>query len=63
MRKLRIVLFIISMVLLTFYLFDLDYSNLNWSNNKGTYLGIVSMACLGFAMIISNHHDRKRAQK
>jgi len=41
----------------------MDYSNLSWSKNKGTYFGIISMICLIVSMIISIRHENKKQTK
>ena len=60
MKKFRIGLIIASTVLIIGQLtIVIDYSNLSWSNNTGSYLGIISMICIIISMVLSNRHQRK----
>ena len=36
-----------------------DYSDLSWSNNAGSYVGIISMICVIISMVLSNRHEEK----
>ncbi len=40
-----------------------DYSDLSWTENAGSYLGIVSMLLLIVSMVLSNQHEKKNTHK
>jgi len=49
-KKFRLILAILALSLMIIQLAMLDYSDLSWNNNPGSYLGITSMALLAFVM-------------
>jgi len=49
----------ISVVLIILVLFDLDYQDLISRQNRGSFLGIISMILNIIAMLLSNRHDVK----
>ena len=60
MRKFRFGLIIVAIILTGIILTYLDYNELSWSSNKGSYLGIISQGCLITAMILSNRYENKK---
>ena len=60
MKKARIVILILALVLLVVNMYSLDYENLQWSNNRSGYLGIISMSLIAVGMILSNWHEKKK---
>ncbi len=60
MRKFSFGLIIFAFILLIGQLTVTDYSDLSWSNNAGSYLGVLSMICVIVAMIGSNHYEKKK---
>jgi cytochrome c oxidase subunit IV len=63
MRKFRIVLIIIAVIVIIGLLTAVDYSNLIWSKNSESYLGIISMICVIIGMILSNRHEKRNLKK
>lgn len=59
MRKFRIALIVFAFIIIIIQLIVADFSDLSWSNNTGSYLGIISMLCLIVAMISSNRNEKK----
>ncbi|MCE1169628.1 MAG: hypothetical protein LWX70_16230 [Sphingobacteriia bacterium] len=45
------------------FVFVIDYNDLSWSNNAGSYLTIMSMVLLVVSMIISIQHVKKETGK
>jgi len=45
--------------LLTF----IEYTDLSWSENNGSYLGVLSMILLIVSMIYSNRYEKKNQAK
>ncbi len=60
MRKFRIWLIVFASILLIVHLIMIDYHNMSWSQNDGSYIGIFSMICIIISMILSNRYDEKR---
>ena len=60
MRKFRIGLIVFAFIIIV-QLTITDYGDLSWSNNAGSYLGIISMVCVIIAMISSNHYEKKHS--
>jgi len=64
MNKLRIILILFATILIAFTLvFYTDYSDLSWSNNRGSYLDFISMLLLIIAMISSIISEKKNKGK
>ncbi len=59
MKKLRIGLIIFALIIIIGQLIIVDYNDLSWTANAGSYLGIVSMVLLIISMIYSNRYDTK----
>ena len=60
MKKFRLWLIAFAVVIIIGQLILTDYHDLSWSNNAGSYLGIISMICLIMSMILSNRHESKQ---
>ncbi|WP_430811689.1 MULTISPECIES: hypothetical protein [unclassified Carboxylicivirga] len=59
MCKYRNILIIIALALIAVNVAFIDYGDLSWSVNKGSYLGIVSMVLLIISMVLSNRHEER----
>ncbi len=49
-NKFRLILALFALSLIIIHLITLDYSDLSWQNNSGSYLGITSMSLIAFGM-------------
>ncbi|MPQ48265.1 hypothetical protein GCQ56_14775 [Marinifilum sp. N1E240] len=63
MRKFRIGLIISAVVVIVVQLGVVEYSDLSWSVNAGSYWGIISMILLIISMIYSNRYEKKNQTK
>jgi hypothetical protein len=59
MEKFRIGLIIFAFVVIIGQLIIVDYTDLSWSENAGSYLGIISMILLIISIIYSNRYGNK----
>lgn len=64
MRKFRIGIIVCAIVFIIGHLTFLDYNDLSWSNNTGSYLGLIAMVLLILAMISSQRYqdDEKKIE-
>jgi len=62
MKKFRIGLVVFAIIIIIGQLIIMDYINLSWSNNGGSYLGIISMICLIISMILSNRYEKNESK-
>jgi hypothetical protein len=62
MKKFRIGLIVFAIIIIIGQLIIIDYINLSWSNNGGSYLGIISMICLIISMILSNRYEKNESK-
>lgn len=53
------VIIILSIAILIFWLFDVDYQNLGFNHNRSAYLGIITMLLLIFNMILVKRKQKK----
>ena len=60
-RKLRIGLMIFAVIIIAGQMTVVDYVDLSWSKNAGSYLGIISMILLILSMIYSIRYEKKNA--
>jgi formate hydrogenlyase subunit 3/multisubunit Na+/H+ antiporter MnhD subunit len=60
MKKFRVGLIIVAIIIVIVNLTFIDYSNLNWSENSGPYLGIMAMICVIFAGLVSYRYDKSK---
>ncbi len=58
MKKFRRGLIIFAVVLIIAQLTVIDYSNLSWLNNAGSYLGIFSMICVIISVGLSKRQAK-----
>lgn len=58
MEKFRRGFIIFAVVLIIAQLTVIDYSNLSWLNNAGSYLGIFSMICVIISVGLSKHQAK-----
>jgi len=63
MKKGRIGIIIFAIVVIVGQLTVVDYTNLTWKENAGSYLGIISMVLIILSMIVSNKHELKNNNK
>ncbi|MGZ2368153.1 hypothetical protein ACXR6G_00020 [Ancylomarina sp. YFZ004] len=63
MRKFRIGLITFAVVIIIGQLGVVEYTDLSWSENAGSYLGIISMILIIMSMIYSNRYDEKNQTK
>jgi len=59
MKTTRIVLIILGIIIITGQLIVIDFDDLGWKTNSGSYLSILSMLLLVFAMIYSINEAKK----
>ena len=50
---------LIAVILIIAQFVIIDYSNLSWSKNAGSYLGIASMIFLIISLIGSHWHEKR----
>lgn len=63
MRKFRIGIIISAFVVIAVQLGVVEYSDLSWSVNAGSYLGIISMILLVMSMIYSDRYEKRNQTK
>ncbi len=61
MKKLRIGLMIFAVIFIAGQMTVVDYADLSWSKNAGSYLGVISMILLILSMIYSIRYEKKSA--
>ena len=59
MRNAKFILIGVAIVLIIGHISVTDFENLSWSNNSGSYLGIIAMLLLVVGMIISLREKKK----
>ena len=59
MKKFRLGIIAFAVVLIIIQLTIVDFNDLSWSNNSGSYLGVFSMVLLILAMIASNRAKKE----
>lgn len=57
--KFRTALMLIAVVIIIAFLTIFDFSDLSWSNNSGSYLGILAMVTLIISMLLSRRYERR----
>ena len=62
MRKFRTLVFVFSVIAIIGHLIAMDYQNMKWSQNDGSYIGIFSMICIIISMILSNRYEKRKAK-
>lgn len=60
MKILRIVLMISALIIIIAQIILLDYTNLNWSQNRGSYLSIIAMMLIILSLILSNRQAKSK---
>jgi uncharacterized membrane protein YkgB len=60
MKKFRVGLIVGATIIILGELIIIDYSNLTWSNNLGSYLVIIGMICTISSLILSIRYDMKK---
>jgi hypothetical protein len=63
MRKFRIGSILFAVIIIIGQITLIDYSNLIWSRNAGSYLGIFAMICVILSMIFSNRYEKRKLNK
>ena len=61
MKKFRIGIIVCLGIIILVQLTMTDYSNLSWSNNSGSYWGVISMTLLIMSMVLSNRYDKRKS--
>ena len=59
MRKTRNIVSIVAAILIVIILFEINYDDLSWAENKSNFLVIISMSLLLISMILSNRAVKK----
>ena len=62
MKKLRFGLIGFAVIIIIGQLLVMDYGDLSWGENAGSYLGIFSMLFLIASMIYSNRYERAKGE-
>ena len=62
MKKFRLWLIAVASIIIIVQLIFTDYDDLSWSNNSGSYLGIISMIFVIISMILSNRYENKQKE-
>ncbi len=60
MKKVKIALLIVSALLILLNLLSIDFNNSSWTNNRSSYLGILSMIALVASLWISIYSDKAK---
>lgn len=60
MRKFRFGLITCAVIIIICQFIIVDYTDLTWSKNAGSYLGIISMILLIIAMFYSNRYEKNK---
>jgi len=63
MSKSRIIITGFAIILLIGQLFTVNYSDLSWSSNNASYLGLIAMILLILSQFVSNREEQKTALK
>ena len=64
MNKIRIGILILTIIVICGeFIFVLDFNDLSWSKNAGSYLTIISGILLIVSMIISMKYDKRKSIK
>lgn len=58
LKPLKIGLAVVASMLIIGHLFIIDYNDLSWSGNNGTYLGILSNLCLIGAAFVHKKENK-----
>ena len=59
MMKFRTALMFIAGIIIFAFLMIVDYSDLSWANNSGSYLGILAMVLLIVSMLLVRRSEMK----
>jgi len=59
MKNAKFILIGVAVVIIIGHISVTDFGNLSWSNNSGSYLGIIAMILLVIVMIISLLEKKK----
>jgi hypothetical protein len=57
MKKFRFGLIAFAVIIIIGQLLVIDYDDLSWTNNAGSYLGLFSMVLLIISMLFSNRYE------
>ena len=57
MKKFKSVIILFAAIIIIGQFMIIDYDDLAWPNNAGSYLGILSMIFVIMAMLFSNRYD------
>ncbi len=59
MSRFRIALLAFAVIVIVVHLTMIDYADLRWSNNSGSYFGIAAMACVIASLLLSRSAMKK----
>ena len=59
MKTFRIICLLACLVILGYHVYDLDYHDLGFKNNKSQYLGIFAMVMVGLSFLLGIIKDFK----
>jgi len=62
MRAFRWILMLIAGILIIGQLTVIDYQDISFGNNAGSYLGILAMFFLIVSMMLSNRYDKRKSE-
>lgn len=60
MKNAKFILIGVAIILIIGHISVTDFGDLSWSNNSGTYLGIIAMILLVVSVVISMLEKRKK---
>ena len=60
MKNAKFILIGVAVVLIIGHVSETDFGDLSWSNNSGSYLGIIAMVLLVISVIISLIEKKKQ---
>ena len=60
MRNTKFILIGVAVVLIIGHISVTDFGDLSWSNNSGSYLGIIAMVLLVISIVISMIEKKKK---
>ncbi|HDJ33392.1 MAG TPA: hypothetical protein ENF21_04755 [Bacteroidetes bacterium] len=60
MQKVRNTVIMLAALVILARLLMIDYANLGWAENRGSYLGILSMSLVILAMVLVSRQEKKK---
>ncbi|MGC9472110.1 MAG: hypothetical protein ACP5D1_11250 [Bacteroidales bacterium] len=62
MQKVRNTVILLAALVILARLVMMDYGNLGWAENRGSYLGILSMSLVILVMVLVSRHEKRKKQ-